>query len=188
MKKEKMGKKMRLLRCLWIFLAVCAGVFLRANASYAENETMQEPPEASDSQIGPMESTEPVDGLVKEDGTYHYYRDGQLVTESWITVDGARYYFKKSGSAAAGITVLKGKFYHFNANGKYNVRKTKKLRKAAIYKNPFSALKRIIGKPKKAKYFASCFGKGKDGILKYSGFTVYTFKPSSGKEIFMGVD
>lgn len=98
------------------------------------------------------------------------------------------YYFDKDGEMAAGVIVLKEKFYCFQANGKYNKEKTKKIRKTAKYEKPFSNLQKYIGKPKKAKYYASCYGKGKDGILTYDGFKVYTFKPDSGAEIFMGAE
>ena len=76
----------------------------------------------------------------------------------------------------------------FNADGKYNNRKTSKIRKAAEYEKPFAGLKKIIGNPGKSRYYASCYGNGKDGVLSYDGFTVYTFKPDKGKEIFMDVE
>lgn len=102
--------------------------------------------------------------------------------------DDKKYYFDETGAMVTGITVIKEKFYSFNANGRYNKEKTQKIRKTAKYEKPFSGLKKYIGKPKKAKYYASCYGRGKDGILTYEGFTVYTFKPDKGTEIFMGVE
>lgn len=100
-----------------------------------------------------------------------------------------KYYFYKDGEVATGIVVIKEKFYSFTASGKYNDAKTKKIRGAAKYEKPFAPLRKLIGKPKKAKYYKrSCYGKGKDGILTYDGFTVYTFKPDKGAEIFMGVE
>lgn len=195
------------------------------------------------------------DGLVEEGGSYRYYEDGQLVTDSWITAEGhtyyfgedgkasvckckiggsyyvfdqdgrlfqpsekkvvkvenedgevkryyvdtdgtvrsgwsedQTYYFDKAGEMVTGVMVLKEKFYFFNASGKYNKEKTQRIRKAAKYEKPFSNLQKYIGKPKKAKYYASCYGKGKDGILTYDGFKVYTFRPDSGTEIFMGAE
>lgn len=195
------------------------------------------------------------EGLVKEDGHYCYYEDGQPVTDSWITVeegtfyfdgdgkasvlscsiegdyyvfdgegrlmqpsgtrivkveaedgqtkkyyvdsdgmavsgwsDDKKYYFDKTGAMVTGITVIKEKFYCFQANGRYNQAKTQKIRKTARYEKPFSDLQKFIGKPKKAKYYASCYGKGRDGILTYDGYKVYTFKPDRGAEIFMGAE
>ncbi len=195
------------------------------------------------------------DGLVIEDGSYHYYEDGKQVKSRWVTVDDDTYYFRKNGDAAVlsckikgkyyvfdtkgrlqqpsskkivkihtgngtykkymvrpngtavsgwaekktryfdetgemttGITVIKEKFYAFNSGGKYNEKKTKKLRAAAKYEQPFAALQNIIGRPEKTQYLDSCYGNGKDGILTYDTFTVYTFKPASGTEIFMGAE
>lgn len=99
-----------------------------------------------------------------------------------------KYYFDKTGAAVTGITVIKEKFYCFYASGAYNKNKTQKIRKTAKYEKPFADLKKYIGKPQKAKYYASCYGKGKDGILTYDAFTVYTFKPDRGAEIFMGAE
>ncbi len=98
------------------------------------------------------------------------------------------YYFYETGEAATGYAVVKDKFFYFNANGRYAAAKTKKVRKAAKYEKPFAELQKLIGKPEKSRYAPSCYGKGKDGMLKYSRFIVYTFKPDRGTEIFMGVD
>ncbi len=99
-----------------------------------------------------------------------------------------KYYFYENGEPASGIVVIGKKFYCFNQDGKYLVKKTDKIRKAAKYKKPFANLKKIIGQPDKSKYYASCYGNGKDGVLSYDNFTVYTFKPKKGKEIFMGAE
>lgn len=122
------------------------------------------------------------DGEVKR---YYVDTDGKALS-GWSK--DKNYYFDQTGEMATGVTVLKEKFYFFNASGKYNKDKTQKIRKAAKYEKPFSDLQKYIGKPKKAKYYASCYGKGKDGILTYDGFKVYTFKPDSGAEIFMGAE
>ena len=195
------------------------------------------------------------EGLVEEDGHYRYYENGKQVKGRWVTIDGKKFYFKKTGNAPSGshrikgiyyvfnekgqlllpkekkgvrvktskgktkqylvnkdgtaakgwsedktyyadetgkvttgIFVQKEKFYVFDAKGKYQEEKTKQLRKAAKYEKPFAPVKEIIGKPKKSEYDASCYGDGEDGILTYSGFTVFTYKPKQGKEIFMGVE
>ena len=123
----------------------------------------------------------------KKDGKkYGVDEDGNPVS-GWSK--DKKYYFYKDGELATGIVVIKEKFYCFTANGKFNDAKTQKIRKAAKYEKPFSALQKLIGKPKKAKYYSgSCYGKGKDGVLTYDGFTVYTFKPDKGAELFMGVE
>lgn len=125
---------------------------------------------------------ETADGETKK---YYVDTDGRALS-GWS--EDKSYYFDKTGEMVTGITVLKEKFYCFNTSGKYNKEKTQKVRKAAKYEKPFSNLKKYIGKPKKAKYYASCYGAGKDGILTYDGYTVYTFKPDSGAEIFMGAE
>lgn len=100
-----------------------------------------------------------------------------------------KYYFYETGEMVTGIEVFHEKFYYFGVSGKYNEAKTKQLRKAAKYEASFAGLKKLIGKPVKAKYYSgSCYGKGKDGVLTYENFTVYTFKPDKGEEIFMGAD
>lgn len=102
--------------------------------------------------------------------------------------DDKKYYYDKNGEMVTGIAVIEGKFYCFKSDGKYDKSKTKKIQKAATYEKPFSKLKKYIGKPNKSKYLASCYGKGKDGILTYDNFEVYTFRPDKGKEIFMGAE
>lgn len=122
------------------------------------------------------------DGEVKR-----YYADPEGKALSGWSQD-KTYYFDKTGEMVTGAIVLKEKFYFFNASGRYNKDKTQKIRKAAKYEKPFADLLKYIGKPKKAKYYTSCYGKGKDGILTYDGYKVYTFKPDSGAEIFMGAE
>jgi glucan-binding YG repeat protein len=98
------------------------------------------------------------------------------------------YYFDKTGKRITGIQVIKGKFYSFASSGKINSSKTKKLQKAAKYEKNIATLRKLLGKPSKVRYYSSCYGDGKDGVWKYKNFTVYTFKPRKGKEIFMGVE
>lgn len=99
-----------------------------------------------------------------------------------------KHYFDNNGEMVTGIVLIEGKFYSFKNNGQYDKSTTKKVQKAAAYEKPFSKLKKYIGKPNKSKYLASCYGKGKDGILTYDNFEVYTFRPDKGKEIFMGAE
>lgn len=135
--------------------------------------------EPSDRKVVKVETE---DGGVKR---YYIDTDGKALS-GWSKDQ--TYYFDKTGEMVTGVTVLKEKFYCFNASGRYNKEKTQKIRKAAKYEKPFTNLSKYIGKPKKAKYYASCYGRGKDGILTYDGFKVYTFKPDSGVEIFMGAE
>ena len=126
---------------------------------------------------------EDLDGEVKK---YYVDTDGKALS-GWSK--DKNYYFDKSKEMVTGVTVIDKKFYCFQANGKYNKGKTQKIRKAAKYEKPFANLKKYIGKPKKSRYYASCYGNGKDGKLSYNGYFVYTFKPAgSGAEIFMGVE
>lgn len=105
-----------------------------------------------------------------------------------------KYYFSKTGRMLTGIRVMNEKFYSFGKNGKYDKDKTKKLRKASAYEKDMTDLYRLIGKPKKSQYSPGCYrpnwdtGQGKDGVLTYKNFIVYTYKGSTGKEICMGVD
>lgn len=99
-----------------------------------------------------------------------------------------KYYFDETGKRLTGIRVIKEKFYAFSSAGKYDKTKTKKLQKAAKYEKDITALQKLIGKPQKKKYYASCYGNGKDGIWTYKNFKVYTFRAKNGKEIFMGVE
>ena len=125
---------------------------------------------------------ESADGTIKK---YYTDTDGKALS-GWS--DDKNFYFDKTGEMATGITVLNGRFFYFNAGGRYNTEKTAKIRKAAKYEAPFANLKKYIGKPVRTQYQSSCYGKGKDGILSYNGYTVYTFKPDSGAEIFMGAE
>ena len=110
-------------------------------------------------------------GLVKVKNKYYYYNaKGKKVKNKWVTVK------------------VKGKKqkYYFNKKGRLNQKKSKKL--AAYRQNSdFAGLKALIGEPKKAEYFDSCMGAGMDGILKYQGFIVYTYK-ENGKEIIQGFE
>ena len=147
--------------------------------------------EVSSSDMPGYEENNPdniLNGLVEEDGIYYYYENGELIKNKWVTSDGKKYYLYENGQAATGIIIIDGNFYCFNTNGKYNKPKTVKIRKAAKYKKPFDNLKKFIGKPNKKKYYTSCYGNGKDGVLSYDNFTIYTFKPDKGKEIFMGAE
>jgi len=50
-----------------------------------------------------------------------------------------------------------------------------------------SALIAAIGSPSSRSYAQSCLGPGQDGVLRYNGFTVYTYK-ENGKETVQSVE
>lgn len=120
-------------------------------------------------------------------GKVYYYKNGKMQKKKWVTIGKHRYYFDAKGKVTKGIDVINGKFCRFTSTGKYNKAATKKLRAAAKYEKNFKTLRKLIGKPKKARYRSGCYGPGKDGILTYSKFKVYTYK-YKGKEIFMGAE
>lgn len=66
-------------------------------------------------------------GLVKEDGHYCYYEDGELVTDSWITVEDDTYYFDKEGQASVFSCKIKGKYYVFDNEGRLQQPSSKKI-------------------------------------------------------------
>lgn len=134
-----------------------------------------------------MPSSKKMVSINTSDGTKKYYVNPDGTARSGWTKD-KKYYFNKDMEIVAGIVLIKKKLYCFKTNGKINTGKTKKIQKAAKRKKPFSVVKKLIGKPNKSKYYASCYGNGKDGVLRYKNFTVYTFKPARGTEIFMNVE
>lgn len=99
-----------------------------------------------------------------------------------------KYYFSKNGKMTTGICVIGEKFYKFHKNGEYDDAGTKQLRSAAVYEKDMGELYRLIGQPVKSEYFDGCYGPGKDGILTYKNYTVYTYKAPDGNEIFMGAE
>lgn len=98
------------------------------------------------------------------------------------------HYFFETGEMAKGVQVLEEQFYGFKPNGAYDEARTKKLRKAAKYEKPFAALKKMIGEPKNAVYYPSGDKQGKEGILAYGDYEVYTFQPEQGAELYMGAE
>lgn len=133
-------------------------------------------------------------GMKKINGVVYQAKKNGTAAKGWSS--DKKYYFDKTGTAVTGIVVVKEKFYSFQKSGKIDSSKSKKLQKAAVYEKNFSELKKLIGKPVSAKYYSgSCYsgpdGKtpgGQDGILKYKGFTVHTYKAPKGQEFFMAVE
>ena len=89
------------------------------------------------------------------------------------------YYYSKNGKKVSGITVITERkkngtvndsFYVFGKKKKLSARKTLKIRKAARYERNFRRLKKLIGKPIKAKYKRGCYnGPVKKGKAVSSG-------------------
>lgn len=160
-----MKKKTSIIKILVLFLILSFGVGGISTAAQVQAAT-------------------PKNGWVKK--TY-YYKNGKMQKSKWVTIGKYKYYFASNGKVTKGIDVIKGKFYRFTSSGKYDAATTKKLQAAAKYEKNFATLKKLIGKPKKSVYMSGCYGPGKDGILTYSQFKVYTYK-YRGKEIFMGAE
>lgn len=58
-------------------------------------------------------------GLVKENGFYRYYQNGSVVTSTWKTIGGSRYYFNANGNAICGKAAkISGKWWIFGNTGK----------------------------------------------------------------------
>jgi|GEM_PF-6954574 len=86
------------------------------------------------------------------------------------------------------VAFFKRRFYAFTKEGKYRPKFTKKLRAAMKFGKDVTALRKLLGKPKKSIYKASCYdpdGNGKDGILTYKLFKLLTYKDADGKEILL---
>ena len=98
------------------------------------------------------------------------------------------YYFDKTGKCYTGIRAINDKFFVFSESGAKDEVKTKELQKVAKYEKDFAPVKAIIGEPLSAEYMTGCYGDGKDGLLQYENFVVYTYRDTEGNEIFMGVE
>ncbi len=66
-------------------------------------------------------------GLLKEDGHFRYYEDGQPVTKRWITADGHTYYFDKDGNASVLKCKINGDYYVFDQEGRLQLPSSKKI-------------------------------------------------------------
>ena len=113
----------------------------------------------------------------------------KLKIVKWSAKEKKLYY--NNGDTVKKTVVWKGKFYAFTKKGVYREAFTKSLRKAAKEGTDIAELTKLIGDPVKKSYTGSCYGgstDGKDGIWKYKGFTVQTFKPAEGTEIFVSVE
>ena len=142
--------------------------------------------------------------------TYYYAKNGARVKNGW-SADG-KYYLgsdgkKVTGTAAIAQTVtdefgLKAtvvSLYAFGAKGKKDAALTARLQAASVYEKDFSELKALLGEPVSSGYSRGCYdgpasedgrkpyAGGQDGMLKYKGFVVMTYKAPSGEEFFQEV-
>lgn len=135
--------------------------------------------------------------------TYCFGKNGRILCSSWSS-DG-KYYLGKNGRKYTGIHVIagtsgsaqkEGKFYIFGANGKLKQEKTRQIQLVSRYEDEMTALYRWIGSPLRADYASgSCYKApngdtgGRDGVLTYSNFTIYTYRTSDGSaEYFLGAE
>jgi glucan-binding YG repeat protein len=115
------------------------------------------------------------------DKSYYYDVTGKMVKGVQVIVENKKDEF--------GLTYPVSTFYYFSNNGKYNKTKTSQVRKAATQGTDISVLQKLIGKPKKTKWYTySCYGDGVDGIMTYDGFSFTVFKEkTSGKVVFVSL-
>lgn len=105
---------------------------------------------------------------------------------------GKKYYgFNNKGQMAKGVSATyEGKIYFFHKKtGVYSPSQTKKYRKAAKYLKDASALKKLLGKPKRIKKGDSCFRpNGTDLTYVYKNLSVILFRDdNTGKEQVLAV-
>lgn len=93
--------------------------------------------------------------------------------------------YYNNGDAVTGIAVYLNQFYVFDHSGRYKAKQTNKLRKAAVYFGDIGKVRKILGKPKRTQYTASCIADGDDGIWQYRDFTITTFRNRNGSEVFV---
>ena len=96
-------------------------------------------------------------GLYKENGSYYFYKNGELVTNAFRTVNKKTYYFGKSGKNVTGLKKINGKYYYFKSNG-------------VMIKKAF---RKVNGKT----YYFGKSGKNVTGLRKING-KYYYFKPN----------
>lgn len=134
--------------------------------------------------------------------TFCFGKNGRILKNSWAP--GGKYYLGKNGRKVTGIRVIRSsgnsskqeKFYVFNSGGALNKEKTAEIQAASVYEAEMTDLYALIGEPIQADYSAgSCYRApngdtgGRDGVLKYRNFTVYTYRTSDGSaEYYLGAD
>lgn len=126
--------------------------------------------------------------------TYRFYFDkkgaackgGSKWGESYLTIKtikGKKYGFDKYSHMVKGDYVSNGKFWSFNSKtGKYDEKRTQKLRKASKEKTNVSALFKLVGSPRKRKAVDGCYGDGQEYQLDYKNFKVGTFVARGSKK------
>lgn len=133
--------------------------------------------------------------------TVSYKGDKYQVTKTGAAKSGwdkrNKHRFAKNGKMFKGDSIVGEKFYAFSSKGIYNKSRTKQLRNLARIDTDAAPLLAKLGNPKKRTYMNSCYVmndangnpmNGKDGIIKYKNFTIYTFKADNGVEYYRGAE
>ena len=121
---------------------------------------------------------------VKKQGTYYigYKENGKKIKNKWGIVKDAKksytYYFDKKGRAYTGVhaigkTPADTKLYFFNAKGRLNSAKTKKLQKYSGAGKKFATLKAYIKKIDKKNICKKSDACGMTMCQFRNGFTIY---------------
>jgi lipoprotein-anchoring transpeptidase ErfK/SrfK len=107
-RKRNFTKKLLLiLMALALLLQTPAGV-LAAEAGKEDTQTQE---------AGITDAAKKKGWVETADGTYYFYKKGKMAT-GWRTIDGKKYYFRKSGGKmVTGWKTLSGKTYYFNKKG-----------------------------------------------------------------------
>lgn len=123
----------------------------------------------------------------KKTVTYRYYfgkngaayQGGSKWGEPYLsvkTIKGQKYGFDKNARMVKGDYVSKGSFWCFNSkNGRYDAKRTQRLRSVSKEHSSAASLFALIGKPKKRTPVPGCYGDGQEYELEYTNFRVVTF-------------
>lgn len=120
------------------------------------------------------------------------YKGGSKWGESYLTIKtikGKKYGFDKYSHMVKGDYVSKGKFWCFNSKtGKYDAKRTQKLRSVSKEHSSATALFALIGSPLKRTAVDGCYGDGQEYQLDYANYRVGTFvSRATGQETVIEV-
>jgi hypothetical protein len=112
-------------------------------------------------------------GLKKIGKTYYYFdKKGRRIQNKSVKIKGKSYYFHKSGKPVIGAVKVGKKIWVSNKKGLLVKNITASGKEGA----DFNQFREAAGRPIRSSKMDSCNGPGKDGIYKYSNFTVYTYE------------